>query len=340
MAISQSAILNQLTDPREIAAFKSMYSDMEDGKAVLNPEKLTTFLREATIPNTILRDAKMKLMSSFEAELNRTGINGRVLQDGTVAGAIGTTNDELTPADVDFGANVLTAKKLKALCEITDDEKEDNLEQAQFENTLLSMMGERIGEDLEALALFGDTTLTTNPLFKSINGWVKKATNKIIDGTDCDVSGDTVEAMFDAMIKAVPPRHRNRAKLKFYVPFEVEDAYRNLLKSRGTILGDNTQTGFGGIAYKNIPIVHCPTLDFEDCRAIDETGKVILSDPNNMVYGIYKQITVEPFRKVPQETTQYYFRMRADVQYEYTNATVLGSISEEVLEELPSQSKA
>lgn len=338
MAVSQSAILNNLTDPREIAAFKSMYSDMEDGKAVLNPEKLATFLREATIPNTILRDARLKLMSSTEAELNRTGINGRVLQEGSLNGALGTTKEDLTAADVEFGANTLNAKKLKALCEITDDEKEDNLEQAQFENTLLSMMGERIGEDLEALALFGDTT-SSNILFKSFDGWIKKATNTITDGTDCDVTANTIEAMFDAMIAAVPPRHRNRNKLKFYVPFEVEDAYRNLLKARDTVLGDTTQTGFGGLAYKNIPITHAPTLDFEDCRAIDDTGKIVLSDPNNMVYGVYKQITVEPERIVKKELTQYYFRMRADVQYEYTNATVVGSIDETVLEGLPEASK-
>ena len=339
MPMSQEQMLSQLTDPREVAAFKSMYSDMENGKGMLNPEKLSMFLREATIPNTILRDAKLDIMQSFDKQLNRTGINGRVLQDGTVGGVRGTTNSSLDAAEVEFAANELHAHKVKALCEISDDEKEDNLEQGQFENTLLSMMGERTGEDLEALALFGDTT-SSNKLFKSIDGWVKKATNTVTDGTDCDVDADTIEAMFDTMIAAVPPRHRNRANLKFYVPFEVEDAYRNLLKSKNTILGDNTQTGFPGLAYKSIPITHCPTLDATDCRSIDNTGKVILTDPNNMVYGVYKQMTVEPKRIVESEVTEYYFRMRVDVQYYYTPATVVGSIADSVLEGLPEASKA
>ena len=338
MVASQERMLSQLTDPREVAAFKSMYSDMVSGKGMLNTEKLTAFLREATIPNTILSDARMDLMQSTEKELNRTGISGRVLQQGFTTG-LGTTEEDLTAAEVEFGANTLNAKKLKALCEITDDEKEDNLEQGQFENTLISMMGERIGEDLEAWALFADTS-SDNALFKSNDGWIKKASNKIVDGTDCDVSANTVEDMFDAMIAAVPARHRNLNALKFYVPFEVEDGYRNLLKSRNTVLGDTTQTGFGGLAYKNIPIVHCPTLDAEDCRALDDTGKVILTDPNNMVYGIWKNITVEPERIVKKELTQYYFRLRADVAYQYTNATVVGSIDDDVLEAIPAASKS
>jgi HK97 family phage major capsid protein len=337
-------ILNQLTDEREQAVFKGMKTDMETGKALLNPEKMGTFLREATLPNTILKDANFNLMKSYKKELNRTNINGRVLQNGY--DAEGNTKTSLTAADVDFGVNELDAKKLKALCEITDEEKEDNLEQAQFEQTLLSMMGERIGEDLEYWALFGDTTITaaTNDLLHSNDGWIKKCTNTITNGTaassDFNVEANTVESMFDAMILKIPPRFRDRSKLKFYVPFEVEDAYRNLLKSRGTVLGDTNQTGFAPIRYKNIPLIPCQTLDATDARSIDNKVYTILTDPANMEYGIWKNITVEPDRIVKEEKTQYYFRIRADVQYNYTNATCIANMTETVAKTLPDASKA
>ncbi|WP_042708155.1 phage major capsid protein [Methanobrevibacter wolinii] len=332
--MDNSQILNQLVNENEKAAFKSMYTDMVTGKAILNPEQLGQFLRYATLPQTILNDAKFELMNRPKKELNRTGINGRVLTNGYNSAGV-TDGSNITAADVDFGANELDVKKLKAMCEITDDEKEDNIEQAQFEQTLLAMMGERIGEDLEYWALFGDTTKTSDGLLATNDGWLKLAGQQLKSkGVDSaagnfDLEKGTVEDMFDSMIKAMPSRFRDRNNLKFYVPFEVEDAYRNLLKSRGTALGDSTQTGFSGLAYKGIPIQQCVTLDAEDARTVTGDVKCTLQDPRNMNYGVYKQITVEPEREAAKENTKYWFRMRADVQYNFTEAAVVASISTE-----------
>ena len=115
--------LNEIVNEQEKAVFKSMRTDMSTGKALLNVEQLGYFLREATLDNTILRDADFKLMKSFKKLLNRTGINGRVLTNGYDVN--GATDPDIDPADVTFGANELDAKKLKAMCEIEDDEKED-----------------------------------------------------------------------------------------------------------------------------------------------------------------------------------------------------------------------
>ena len=160
--MGNEATLNQLVNEQEKAVFKSMRTDMETGKAVLNVEQLGYFLREATLDNTILREV---------------GINGRVLTNGYDVN--GETDPEIPAADVDFGANELDVKKLKAMCEIEDDEKEDNMTQAQFEQTLLQMMGERIGEDLEYWALFADSEVarSDDPLLNTNDGWLKKCAN-------------------------------------------------------------------------------------------------------------------------------------------------------------------
>ena len=334
-------ILSQIVHPGEKAVFKSMREDMETGKALLNPEQLGRFLRSATINQTILKDAHFDLMKSFKKELANVGLNGRVLQSGYKADKK-TTNEELDGADVDFGYAELDAKKLKAMCSILDDEKDDNMEQAQFEQTLLTMMGERVGEDLEIWSLFADTDInySSDKLLSTTDGWIKSSTNKLVDETDFNVAENTVEAMFDAMIYAMPLRFRqNRNALKFYVPFEVEDAYRNLLKSRNTALGDTTQTGFSPLTYKNIPVVYCPSLDDEMARAIDSTGTSILANPQNLYYGIWKNISIEPDRIVKAERTDYYYRMRADVTQAFPQATVTAKIGSEELADLPEQSK-
>ena len=339
--MNNNQILNQLVNDKEKAAFKSMRTDMETGKAILNPEQFGQFMRMASLDNTILAEADFQYMKTLQKDLNTTGINGRVLTNGYKAD--GTTDPDIAEADVTFGANELNARKLKAKCALEDDDKEDNIEGMSFEQTLLSMMGERIGEDLEYWSLFGDTTISrsTNPLLNSGDGWVKKCSNKLESEGLNEESGNFdiskgPETMFDAMIKALPARFRkNRSQLRFYVPFAVEDAYRNILMARGTTLGDSAQTGFNQLYYKGIPLVHCHTLDADDAISIDNSVTTLLTNPKNLAYGVYKNISVEPKRIAEDELTEYYFRMRGDVDFYFRNGSVVAKMTDSEAEELP-----
>jgi len=349
--MSNSAILNEIVNEQEKIVFKGMRADMSAGKAILQPEQYGTFMRYATLPQVMLSQADFKYMKSYKFQLTKVGLVGRVLESGYKNGNddpdTRETNPDISPAEVEWTPEELDAKKLKAMCEITDDEKEDNLEQETFEQTLLQMMGERIGEDLEYWAIFADTDISysENKLLSTTDGWIKQAgvnlkSTGFDSGEDFDLD-NTVEAMFDAMIYNMPPRARqNRNNLRFYVPFEVEDAYRNLLKSRGTPLGDSTQTGYAPtLTYKNIPIIHVPTLDDEEGRALDDSATSFLGDPKNMAYGIYKNLSIEPKRIVEDELTQYWYRMRGDVGYYYPEYMVTAKIDKTEVEELPLEHK-
>ena len=317
-----------------------MRTDMETGKALLNPEQFGQFMRVASLDNTILAEADFQYMKTLQKDLNTTGINGRVLTNGYKSD--GSTDPNIAEADVEFGANELNARKLKAKCAIEDDDKEDNIEGQSFEQTLLSMMGERIGEDLEYWSLFADTDISrsTNALLNSADGWVKKCSNKLeSEGLDSSTgafnTANGPEAMFDAMIYALPARFRkNRSQLRFFVPFAVEDAYRNILMARGTNLGDSAQTGFNQLQYKGIPLVHCHTLDAEDAIDIDNSVTSFLTNPKNLAYGVYKDISVEPKRIAEEETTEYYFRMRGDVDFYFRNGSVVAKMTDSEAEEL------
>lgn len=343
--MSNATILDNIVNDQEKIVFKGMRADMSAGKALLQPEQLGTFLRYATLPQTLLSRADFKLMKSFKFQLTKVGLTGRVLESGYKAN--GDINPEITPATVEFTPEELDAKKLKAMCEINDDEKEDNLEQATFEQTLLQMMGERIGEDLEYWAIFADTDISyaTDKLLSTTDGWIKKAGIKLKstgfdNGEDFDLD-NTIESMFDAMLYALPKRARiNRNSLSFFVPFEVEDAYRNLLKSRGTPLGDSVQTGYQPfLNYKNIPVIPVVTLDDEEGRGLDNSATSFLGDPKNMAYGIYKNLSIEPKRIVEEELTQYWYRMRGDVGYYRPEYIVTSKMSLDEVAELPQDHK-
>ncbi len=351
MAFNNEQVLSQIVNPAEKAVFKSMREDMETGKALLNPEQLGMFLRAATLNQTILRDATFDILNSFEKQYVETSIEGRVLQPGyKIVDSKQVTNDELDAAEVAFEPTILTTTKIKTMCSIEDDEKDDNLEKEQFEQTLLGMMGERAGEDLEVWALYADTdNYQPSNLLGTADGWLKNAQGQLVSAGaaeqgetgDFDPVADTVEAIFDAAIYAMPLRFRQRNKLKFYVPFEVEDAYRNLLKSRGTPLGDSIQTGYTPtFTYKGIPIINCQSFDDEALRTSLETTNVMLTNPEYLLYGIWKNMTIEPDRVVKHERTDYYYRLRPGVNTKFGGkGSVNCTLTIDELEQLPGASK-
>ncbi len=346
--MNNQQVLNQIVNNNEKQAFKSMYTDLESGKAILNPEQLGRFLRAAELQDPILANASFELMNTPRKELNRVGIEGRVLQDGYKSGTEESAheiNGDITAAKVNAGANELDVRKLRAMCEIYDDEKEDNIEKEFFEQTLLDMMGEAIGHDLSFVNLFSDTSLSgANKMLTRRDGWLKLAGTQLkskgVDsaGGQIDIANGITE-IFDKMIYSLPSKFRDRTKLCFYVPFEIEDAYQNYIAKRNTTLGDVNITGKDQLTYKKIPLIYSPGLDAEDGRKLDNTVSCLLTQPQNMAYGVYRNLTVEPYRQPQYELTQYYYGIRMDCDYYFRDAAVTAKVTLDEAKALPAASK-
>lgn len=334
-------ILSQIVNENEREVFKSMRTDMASAKALLNEEQFNTFMRAATINQTILNDASFRRMNSTSQVVSSTKVTGRVLQAGyKTVNNEQVTQNQLTPATLGFGKAELVATKLKAITSILDDDKEDNIEREQFEQTLLSMMGEAVGIDLEAVCVFGDTTYTSSgnkdPLFSTINGWLKSATTTLkSDGAkgsgtkDFDLA-DGITSMFDKMLYAMPAAYRQSNLMKdlvFYVPFEVQEAYREFLIDRETGLGDSSLLNATELQYKGIPVKYAPVLDAADGRTVHGNVASILTVPEFLWYGVYKDLSVEPKRIVENEETEYYYRIRCDASVQWADSVIVADIT-------------
>lgn len=327
-------ILSQIVNENEREVFKSMRSDMNNAKALLNEEQFAQFMRAAIINQTILNDASFRRMNSMSQVVSSTKIVGRVLQNGYKAN--GDTQNQLTAATIGFGKAELIATKLKALTSILDDDKEDNIEREQFEQTLLTMMGEAVGIDLEAVAVFGDTTYKSSgnpdPLFSTIDGWLTTATTTInTTNEDFDLTKGIID-MFDAMISKMPVAYRQANLMKdlvFYVPYEVYNAYRNFLIDRETGLGDTSLLNAQELSYKGIPIKYAPVLDAVDGRTVHGAVPSILTVPEFLWYGVYKDLSVEPKRIVEDEETEYYYRIRCDASLQWNDAIIVADLTAE-----------
>ena len=133
--------------------------------------------------------------------------------------------------------------------------------------------------------------------------------------------------MFDAMIGKLPVPYRAAGlmnRLAFYVPWEVYDAYQNLLASRVDTLGDVNLTGRPALTYKNIPVKYAPVLDATDGRTVFGNVPSILTIPEYTWFGVYKDLSIEPNRVVAQEKTEYYYRIRCAASLQFPNAFVTG----------------
>lgn len=286
-------------------ALKSiMTSDL--GSSRLARSKQQQFVRTVSEATSILDEARRIDMSSHTHDIDRVGFASRILRRAE-EGEKGNTDSK-----PDFATNTLESVEVMAIAGITDSTLEDNIEQEGFENTLLDLIADRTGIDLEELFLLGDKD-SDDSFLSLTDGWLKKTANEI-DSSDFDTSDP--EDMFDAMIKAVPKKYlRNRSEWTLWVHWDIEDAYRNLLRERGTGLGDSAQTSAQQLSYKGFAV--------QDSANMPE-GTAFLAPSSNLVYGIYRDIFIEPDRIPKARKTDFVTTLRVDAHYEDENASVVG----------------
>ncbi|MED4830729.1 phage major capsid protein [Geobacillus stearothermophilus] len=276
------------------------------GASRLAPAKQQLFVRTVSQATRILDEARRIDMTSHTHDIDRIAFGSRILQAATEGEA---PTGEAKP---EFSTNKLESVEVIGVSGITDSTLEDNIEREGFEDTLIQLIAERVGVDLEELFLNGDKA-SSDPFLAKTDGWLKKAANLVQGTTDFDPTN--VEAMFDAMIHAVPKKYlRDRSQWRFYVHWDIEDAYRDILRARGTGLGDTAQTTATQLAYKGIPVVDSANMP---------AGTALLVNPANLVYGIYRDIRIEPDRQPKARRTDFVTTLRVDCNFEDENAAVV-----------------
>lgn len=306
---------NQNLDYLTEMALKTIVDVSQLGSSVLQPEYFNQYIQEATQNRTILSEARRIVMNTQVFNIDRVGFGSRILQYVAENTAI-ETSDAPT-----FSQNVLTAKEFVALTGISDNALRRALGQSGFESTLVSMFAEQAGIDWEEQAVFGDTGIGAyDTVMKSQEGWIAQAdTDQLLfdggSGTDFDVSGDGYMAMFDAMIEAYPKEYFNQpSMLRLYCAWEEYDGFRTELATRETGVGDAVLTGSGELTYKGIPVRYAPVLN--SAEGVEHMGRpCILVQPDNLVYGVFEDITIERDRVPKSRRTDFVLGMEIDQDF-------------------------
>ena len=302
---------------------------------LLNPEQSARFLDymfDATVIGKVARTVRMK---SDTAEIDRMSVGEKLMKLASEA------DNTAVNSGVTFSKISLTTKKLRMDWELSTESLEDNIEGADLEDHIARLMATQAGNDIEDVILNGDTALSSDALYKSFDGVVKKAkaSGRVVDAAGAAVSRE----VFNKALKAMPRKYKQRrGDLRFLAGSNlIQDfLYANSIGTNQTIPQDIASSVIrGGVAPLGgpagyvapfafgIPIVEVPLLSETQTGthsgAAGSHGDVHLTFPNNVVIGIKRDVTVYRFFQPRKDTIEYTMYTRVGVQIEQADAWVV-----------------
>lgn len=285
------------------------------GRGVLPVQRFGQFVREVRESSSLIGEARiLNALQSYEVDISRIGLNVQLEAGRDNTGAkVAPTDDS-----VDVTTNTLSMKELITKISIEDETLEDNIERAQFEQTLVTLLGQGVSYDLECFFLHADTSYTGDrALYKINDGWMKLAGNQATTASPTD--DDWPLSLFDEMLGKVPNRYKQMIpQMRFYVSWDILEAYREYLKGRESAVGDQAIIGGPNLTYQGLPVQYVPALD----ALQDGKVRALLTVPTNLVYGFWRNIKVEPQRDASMRRTEYIVSLRADCHYEDEDGAV------------------
>ena len=313
-----------------------VHTASENGNGgLLNPEQSARFLDymfDATVIGKVARTVRMK---SDTAEIDRMSVGEKLMKLATEADNTGVN------AAVTFSKISLTTKKLRMDWELSTESLEDNIEGADLEDHIARLMATQAGNDIEDVILNGDTSLSSDALYKSFDGVVKKAkaSGRVVDAAGAAVSRE----VFNKALKAMPRKYKQRrGDLRFLAGSNlIQDfLYANSIGTNQTIPQDIASSVIrGGVAPLGgpagyvapfafgIPIVEVPLLNETQTGTYTTPtgshGDIHLSFPNNVVIGIKRDVTVYRFFWPRKDSIEYTMYTRVGVQIEQADAWVV-----------------
>lgn len=327
--LTQDQLLNRLDK-----AFKSAVDITDAGDAILNPAQFDNFIQTIEAENVLLNDARFMQMDEAKVNIDRVSMSDRVLKAGSATDGTVRSLDDDDISKPTFAMNQLIAQELQSFTGIYDRTLRRIIEKENFVNTLIQLISKAAGRDLEEFAIFADDDIlyATDDMLHLTDGWIKLAGNKVYGGTgatDFDPDGDEAPIdMFDAMIDDLDKKYLETPEnYAFYVNWAVADGYRDFLSARGTTLGDQVITQGLLPPYKGIQVKYLPRLARSTVTTNNRAGSVaLLTNPDNTVWGVFHEVTLEPDRIPKDRRTDYVLTFEGDSHYEDEDAAVAAFI--------------
>lgn len=300
MSVSKNRTLMQKAD--------MAVSDLVTDGGYLVDEQAERFIRYTIERSTLMQYVKVVDMKNHTKQLPGVHLNSRILRPGQSATAL----TQAQRAKPKTGNATLNSVLIKAEIRLDDETVEDNIERQSFKDTIMELITERVGVDLEELNIQGDTT-SADAFLALYNGMLKSATTNIVAAGTVSVSDSHFRDAWKAMPKG---GRRNRAKLRYLTSNKAYIDYSDLMAQRGTPLGDAFHNGQASLNYAGMPISDLDMMP-EDLGAGSNETNILYGDPKNWHIGFHRRIRIEVDRDITTGETIIVVTMRTAGVYEY-----------------------
>jgi hypothetical protein len=321
-------------------------ADLKDGGGYLLPAQSQKFMRLLIKQSELMGMATVVPMSAPKQQVAKIKFGSRVLRAGKEA----TRLADVDRAKPDFSYMELDAKLFKAEIELSDEVLEDSVERGELRQTIMELLAEAIGRDMEEVLIMGDTK-SPDPFLAQLDGVLVQTTSHVVDAGGGKLTKDV---LFDT-IRALPSEYlRLKKTLSFLTSVDTELGYRNTLAERATVGGDKWIETDTPIMYSGIPIRAIPMFP-ENLpaavpipSAIDSGPKpaatgtatsggaaspaapseppgptpvprdrtsLILCNPKNLQVGIWRQIRIETWRDISAGVLRVVATLRFDTRW-------------------------
>lgn len=227
--------------------------DMLSG-GLLNPVQQTQFITLVKKFSVLLPQVRFIRMPRPLMDIDKLWVGEPVTESVDEA----TDTGNLSRAK--FQRITLAAKKVRSAWNVTTEVLQGNIEQNDFETTVMNTMVERIATDLEDLAINGDTQIVgatpRDRLLRRLDGWMKQTANAHV----LDAKGASIQkGLFSEAKRRMPKQYKNDPGLRWVVGDALATDWADVVSDRGTILGDAALQG-AEMAPLGTPMIRVPLI--------------------------------------------------------------------------------
>jgi hypothetical protein len=314
------------------------------GGGILNPKQANRFIDYMWDETVLGKECRTVKMKEPQIDLDKIAVGTRLAKKATEGVNDGTNRDAT------FTKISLSTVKIRLDWELTTESLEDNIAGDDLEDHVARLMARQLGNDLEDLAINGDTAYvgSGSDLITAFDGWKKISETgsdghggaaHVVDAAGAYISKD----VFNSALKAMPRKWlQRRSELRWYTSSGLVQDFLHDLTSRETVMGDaiifGNPTGVQGaggvtpVRPYGISLVEVPlmsetldgTYDTDSGTAgvqlpantIDH-GYIELTFPKNRIWGIHRDIVVYREFQPKKDTVEYTVYTRVGVEIEH-----------------------
>ena len=293
------------------------------GGGILRPEQSRQFIDYLWDNMVWSKEGRRLVMRANTAELNKMGVGERVIR--AAAQADGT----YVNAQVAFSKIELTTRKVRLDWEISTEGLEDNIEGNGLEDHIARNMTAQFAADLEDLAINAITGADPFLGILGTNGFLKQY-QTALGASVVEIPNPITVETYQALIKAIPRKFRGvKRDLRFYASSNAfTDTVNKLGVSGGltseelrvrvvdgvapSVIGDPVVYRILGVPLQEVPLL-----------GADGSNVILLTFPQNNIWGFQRDITVHNEFKPKKDTIEYTVYARFGIAIEETNAASL-----------------